>query len=182
MLAKTTHTVRCATHTLQFHSAALRRIASPRDPVSSSLSQVPSLYAHWSWALTAAHLFVRMCCALRPPLRPPPSPHHRRRGRRRRGRRRRGRRRVDVARVCVARVCRACVIIQGSTSVAAAEHVVPVESSSFHELYCDGEHDGELRCTYRFSARYCRVCSALVLDYWRLLLAPVTGLRMYRTA
>ena len=40
-------------------------------------------------------------------------------------------------------------ILRVSTSVAAVEHVVPVESSSFHELYCDGaEHDGELRYTY----------------------------------
>jgi len=35
-----------------------------------------------------------------------------------------------------------------STSVPAVEHVVTVESTSFHELYCDGEQDGELRFTY----------------------------------
>ena len=35
-----------------------------------------------------------------------------------------------------------------STSVPAVEHVVAVESSSFHELYCDGEQNGELRFTY----------------------------------
>ena len=40
-------------------------------------------------------------------------------------------------------------ILRVLTSVAAVEHVVPVESSSFHELYCDGEeHAGELRFTY----------------------------------
>jgi hypothetical protein len=40
-------------------------------------------------------------------------------------------------------------ILRVSTSVATVQHVVPVDSSSFHELYCDGEeHDGELRFTY----------------------------------
>ena len=35
-----------------------------------------------------------------------------------------------------------------SRSVAAVEHVVDVESTSFHEVYCDDEHEGELRFTY----------------------------------
>ena len=39
-------------------------------------------------------------------------------------------------------------ILSVSTSVPAVEHVVAVESSSFHELYCDGEQNGELRFTY----------------------------------
>ena len=39
-------------------------------------------------------------------------------------------------------------ILTVSRSVAAVEHVVDVESTSFHEVYCDDEHEGELRFTY----------------------------------
>ena len=39
-------------------------------------------------------------------------------------------------------------VIRVSTSVAPMVHVVTVESSSFHEVYCDDGTDGELRFTY----------------------------------
>ena len=39
-------------------------------------------------------------------------------------------------------------VIRVSTSVAPMVHVVTVESSSFHEVYCDDGMDGELRFTY----------------------------------
>ena len=95
MLAKTTQTVRCATRTLPFYSAALRA----ELPCRAILSHHP--YIIPSWVTDCSKPVCVICCALRPPLRPPPSPHHRR-----------GRRRVCVARVCracVSRVCVACV-------------------------------------------------------------------------
>jgi len=78
------------------------------------------------WALTAAHLFVRMCCELRPPLRPPLLPHHLRRGRRRRGCHR-----VDVARVCVG-VCvaRVCLCVCRARRVCVCAHVLRAQATS----------------------------------------------------
>lgn len=39
-------------------------------------------------------------------------------------------------------------ILNVSRSVPAAEHVVDVEGTSFHEVYCDDEHEHEMRFTY----------------------------------
>jgi hypothetical protein len=39
-----------------------------------------------------------------------------------------------------------CLIVK--KSVTPTERVVPVETTQFHELFCDDEHEGELRLTY----------------------------------